>query len=96
MKKAFVFLVAILLLIVTIGVTLAESEHNWKYRYTTQERVKQTIAYQHGCINLSNPHTHTRYKIYSVDHYGCTNRGCNATKNVHNFVGYTEETCPKH
>ena len=96
MKKSIALLLAVILLASVIGTALAACNHTWQaisVRYQ-QANKTETIAYQHGCIHLSNPHTHKRtYHTAIITTYYCPKCGQRTTRTTYN--NYTEE-CPKH
>ena len=96
MKKSIALFLAVILLVSIIGTALAACNHTWRVLNTRRQNVTktETIAYQHGCINLSNPHTHKRtYHTAIITTYYCPK--CGQTKTITNYTNYTEE-CPKH
>ena len=96
MKKSIALLLAVILLVSVIGTALAACNHTWQYLTSRQQNVTKTvtIAYQHGCINLSNPHTHKRtYHKAIITTYYCPKCGQRMTQT--RYTNYTEE-CPKH
>ena len=96
MKKSIALLLAVILLASVIGVALAAHTHTWQVLNTKRQNVTktETIAYQHGCIHLSNPHTHKRtYHTAIITTYYCPKCGKRTTGTTYN--NYTEE-CPKH
>lgn len=97
MKKSIAMLLAVVLLVSIIGTALAACSHSWDQLISLKRRgvIKTvTIAYQHGCINLSNPHTHKRtYYRETIRTYMCSR--CGQTRSFVTANEYVEE-CPKH
>lgn len=93
MKKPFVMLLVLILLIVIVGtVHAACKKHDWHYAYTTSKATKITISYPHGCIHCSNPHTHSKDKITVTKYEYCPR--CQSYQDTSSYY-YTEEKCPK-
>lgn len=96
MKKSIAMLLAVILLVSVIATAVAACSHTWKVLYSERKNVTktETIAYQHGCIHLSNPHTHKRtYHTAIITTYYCPKCGKRTTGTT--YTNYTEE-CPKH
>jgi len=93
MKKSIALVLAVILLLGVLCTALADCTHNnWHYVNKSTTSTKQTIAKQHGCIKLSNPHTHWRYSYVTVTTYVCFT--CGATKQIRS-TSYGAEHCPK-
>lgn len=93
MKKSIALLLTVILLISVICTALAVHNHQWHEVSAIGKGVirTETIAYQHGCIRLSNPHTHKRTYYRQITRtYVCP---CGQHKTVVSS-GYLE-TCPK-
>ncbi len=94
MKKSIALVLALILVLSIAAVAFAACNHSW---YTVNTRKvymgKRTIAYQHGCIYCSNPHTHTEYS-YRVTETKVCSKGCGTTTTI--SYNTTEEKCPAH
>ena len=95
MKKSIALVLVTLMLLSIAAVSFAACNHSWYTASTTTKSIKETIAYQHGCIHLSNPHTHWRYRYERTTIYVCS-KGCGQTKTNTYVTGYYAEHCPKH
>ena len=94
MKKSIALFLVVILLIGIIGTALAACGHSNRHivgSYTVT--TKQTIAKQHGCIKLSNPHTHWRYKYEHYYRYLCYTCG-DVSSSLYSTT-YGSEHCPK-
>lgn len=93
MKKSIALVLAVILLVGVLCTALADCSHNnWHQVNTYTTSTKQTIAKTHGCIKLSNPHTHWRYRYVTVTTSVCFT--CGATKQIRS-TSYGPEHCPK-
>ena len=92
MKKSIALVLAVILLVGIIGTALACSHNNWHQVNTYTTSTKQTIAKTHGCIKLSNPHTHGRYNYVTKTTYVCFT--CGDTKTIRSTSSGPEH-CPK-
>ena len=94
MKKSIALVLVAIMILSIAAVAFAACNHSW-YTVSVSKRLisKTTVAYQHGCIHLSNPHTHTRYKYEVTQRFVCS-KGCGQTY-VDTYT-VTEEKCPKH
>ena len=95
MKKSIALVLAIILLVGIIGTALACSHNNWHTAGSYNKTETRTIAKKNGCINLSNPHTHSQSRKVTVTVYVCFT--CGDTKHVNTkYYDWGPEVCPKH
>ena len=89
MKKSIAMILAVILMVSIIGTVLAECSHSWYTVSTSRKTLSvSTVAKPHGCIQMSNPHTHKKYTYELTQIYVCS-KGCGATKTV--VTRYSEE-----
>ncbi len=95
MKKSIALVLVTIMILSIAAVAFAACNHSWYTVSTTTKSIKETIPYQHGCIKLSNPHTHWRYRYETSSFFVCS-KGCGATKQGNPYTsGYSREHCPK-
>lgn len=93
MKKSIALVLVAIMILSIAAVAFAACNHSWYDVSTSRTCIsKTTVAYQHGCIHCSNPHTHTKYTYRVTQRYVCS-KGCGATKTV-TYLEYVEK-CPK-
>ena len=93
MKKSIALVLVTIMVLSIAAVAFAACSHTWYHANTSVKSTRQTIAKTHGCIKLSNPHTHWRYQYVTTETYVCS-KGCGATKTIRS-TSYSAEHCPK-
>lgn len=88
--KKFTALVLVAIMVLSIAaVAFAACNHSWFDVSTSRQLIStSTVAKPHGCIQMANPHTHTKKKYELTQRYVCS-KGCGATKVV--TTTYSEE-----
>ena len=92
MKKSIVLVLAVILLAGILCTALAEHNHAWRLVNTSSSSQRINIAKKNGCVLLSNPHIHWKYRTITTKTYLCYT--CGTTKQM-KTTSMSREHCPK-